>query len=108
MKRLVLASAVAGFLVAIPVSDVVWGKAHVPLGKVQVCHKGEVITVSQNALGAHQGHSDCQLPACDFNNVFFTGDACGFTDTDADGRCDGLNPRADAGGVTPACPAGTF
>lgn len=106
MKRLVLLSAVAGFLLAIPVSDVVWGKAHVPIHKVQVCHKGQTITVSENALGAHHGHGDCQLPACDFNNVFFTGDACAVIN--AGGNCGGLAPRDDAGGETDACPPGTF
>ena len=107
MKRLILSFAVAGFLIAIPASNALWGKGHVPLGKVQVCHKGQVNTVSQNALPAHVGHGDCQLPVCDFNNVFFTGDACEVS-VGSDGRCTGLNAREDAGGVTAACPAGTF
>ncbi len=81
-------------------------KAHVPLGKVQVCHKGQTITVSENALPAHHRHDDCQLPACDFNNVFQTGDAC--TSNNAGGECTGLATRDDAGGITDACPVGTF
>lgn len=107
MKRLMLSFAAVGFLVAIPASNAVWGKGHVPIGKVQVCHNGSVNTVDDNALPAHLGHGDCQLPVCDFNNVFHTGEACGFT-AGSDGKCAGLNPRDDAGGVTAGCPAGTF
>lgn len=103
--------AVAALIVALPASESVEGKGHVPLNKVQVCHDGdfggEVITVSKNALNAHLNHGDCQLPACDFNNVFFTGDGCDVIDS-GDGTCTVPNPRADAGGATPACPAGTF
>lgn len=107
MKRIVGLLIVAMAIAAIPASHVVWGKAHVPLGKVQVCHKGKTITVGQAALGGHQVHGDCQLPACDFNNVFHTGDPCS-TAGASDGRCAVPNARRDAGGVTAACPAGTF
>jgi hypothetical protein len=110
-KRGVFLSIVVGALVAIPVAQVVWSKAHVPLNKVQVCHKGEkVISVDQSSLSDHRSHGDFQVPACDFNNVFFTQDDCSFvSDGDGDGFADaGLNPRADAGGVTPACPPGAF
>ena len=113
MKRILILSVVAAFMLALPASSLVWGKAHVRLGKIQVCHIGdegdEVITVSASALGAHLGHGDCQVPACDFNNVFQTGDDC--TDVggpDELGRCTGLNMRQDAGGQTDACPAGSF
>ena len=82
-------------------------KGHVPLGKAQVCHKGEVITVSENALPAHlDEHGDCQLPACDFNNVFHTGEVC--ESNNPGGQCLLQNPRDDASGVTPGCPPGRF
>ena len=96
MKRLLGLLTVTAFLLAIPVSHFVLGKGHVPLNKVQVCHKGETITVSKNALNAHINHGDCQLPACDFANVFNTGDPC---------DCDDLAPPDSACGETPACPA---
>ena len=102
--------AVAALIVALPASESVEGKGHVPLNKVQVCHDGdfggEVITVSKNALDAHLNHGDCQLPACDFNNVFHTGETCDANN--AGGRCTLANPRDGADGITPGCPAGTF
>lgn len=76
MKRLLISLAVMGSLAAIPLSNALWGKGHVPIHKAQVCHKGEVITVSRSAKGSHLQHGDCGLPACDFNNVFSTGDDC--------------------------------
>ena len=96
MKRLFVLFTVAAFLLAIPLSHVLLGKGHVPSNKDQVCHKGKVITVSQSALAAHQAHGDCLLPACDFANVFHTGDPC---------DCNNLAPRDDAAGKTPGCPA---
>ena len=108
MKRLVGLSVVLGLLLAIPASHQVFGKAHVRVGKVQVCHKGKTITVSENALRAHLRHGDIQLPACDFNNVFQTGDNCGdVVDSNNDGQADFGN-RDDAGGMTDACPEGAF
>lgn len=110
MRRLLIAVAVVGSLAAIPASHVFLPKAHVPLNKTQVCHQGdvngEVITVSNNATGAHLGHGDCELPACDFNNIFFTEDACSVSN--AGGRCAVPNERNPADGSTPACPAGRF
>ena len=105
MKGLLVSIAVAGSLAAIPVSNALWGKAHVPLNKVQVCHKGTVRTVSKNALGGHERHGDCQLPACDFNNVFMSGGSCDGEDS-SDGKCLLPFPRDEA--ETDACPAGTF
>lgn len=107
MKRVLGLLVVAIAIAAIPASHALWGKAHVPIGKVQVCHKGATITVGQSALGGHVGHGDCQLPACDFANVFHTGDPCS-TSGATGGKCALPNPRNDAGGVTPACAAGTF
>lgn len=109
MKRFLGFSLAGAFLLAIPASHLLWGKAHVRLGKVQVCHKGEVISVRDAALAAHHRHGDCQLPACDFNpdNIFQVGDAC--DSNNAGGDCSGLaEPRIDAGGLTDACPPDTF
>lgn len=106
MIRTISLCAVLTVLLAIPASHLVWGKGHVRIGKVQVCHKGEVLTVSENALRAHLKHGDCQLPACDFNNVFQTGDACEVSN--GGGRCELADERDPADGVTPGCPEGTF
>lgn len=103
MKRVVLAIAVAGLLV--PAAQLVFGKGHVPVKRAQVCHRGRVIEVSENAVSGHQTHRDGQLPACDKNNIFFTGDACP-ADGDGDGFADLANPRATA--LTEACPPGKF
>ncbi len=92
MKRLLVSLAVVGSLAAIPVSNALWGKGHVPAHKSQVCHKGETITVGTAAMGSHLDHGDCQLPVCDFNNVFSTGAAC--NSNNAGGQCAGLNTPA--------------
>ncbi len=91
-------------------AGVAFGKAHVPVGEIQVAHRGVVKQLPAQALGGHLQHGDFQLPVCDFNNVFLNGgDASSVADLDGDGFADaGLAPRADAGGVTPACPPGTF
>ena len=84
-----------------------YAKAHVPVKKVQVCLNGKVIAVGARALAPLTEHtSACQLPACDFNNVFLQGDTCSNEATD--GRCDLQEMRSDAGGITPACPPGTY
>ena len=111
MKQFVSLVTVLSFLLIIPGSNLIGvPKGHVPVGKVQVCHDGdpvETITVSENALDAHLRHGDCQLPACDFNNVFHTGESCTIEGA-TDGRCALANARDDAGGQTPGCPAGRF
>lgn len=108
MKRILVLSIAAAFLLAVPASHLVFGKGHVPTNKIQVCHKGKVVTVGASALADHLGHGDCQLPACDFSNVFHTGDPCDAIDSSGDGKCDLPNLRDDAGGLTPGCPAGTY
>jgi hypothetical protein len=105
MKRLFVFVIFGAFLLALPAAQFVSGKGHVPTGKVQVCHKARTLTIGQESLADHQGHGDGQLPACDFNNVFHTGDACP-ADKDGDGKADLAKPRAEA--HTPGCPAGTF
>ena len=101
--------------VALPtvVPGVVWGKAHVPAGQVQVSHKGSTVrNLPASALDGHLRHGDIQLPACDFNNVFQEGDdVSNVVSSDATGvtySSIGFVPRADAGGITSACPPGTF
>lgn len=104
--------ALLGFVTAAWVG-VASAKGHVPADQVQVSHKGRVaLSVDAPALKGHSGHGDIQLPACDFNNIFLDGqdtsnviasDETGVTYSDR-----GFVPRADAGGVTPACPPGAF
>ncbi len=113
MKRILVSLAVVGSLAAIPVSNVLWGKAHVPVNKSQLCVNGTVRTVSASVAARMQrGASQsavCVLPACDFNNVFTVATGCaGLVDANRDGKCDLPFPRDDAGGVTLACPVGTF
>ena len=110
-NQLLLISIASASLLAITGSQMVWSKAHVPAGKVQMCHKGRAaLNVAAPAQFGHLRHGDFFLPACDFNNVFPAGADCsGVSDTNDDGFADaGLAPRADAGGITPACPVGTF
>jgi hypothetical protein len=114
MKRLtiLMISLASIFLLAILGTQAVWSKAHVPLNKVQVCHIDETIisdigvalSMNANALDGHLGHGDCQLPACDFANIFGTGAVCGRL-AGEDGRCLALAPRDEAEG-TPGCPVG--
>ena len=94
-------------------SGIVSGKAHVPAGMVQISHKGMVVkTFPAAALGGHLRHGDIQLPACDFNNVFGDGaDVSNVVSSDLSGVAYSdkpFQPRADAGGITPACPPGLF
>ena len=105
MKRylgFLMSLAVALMLLAIPASQSVWSKAHVPIDRLQVCHSGLTRVVKDKDLRNHLGHGDCRLPACDFNNVFLAGSACP-GDADGDGLCDLPSFRAPADGITPAC-----
>lgn len=108
--KLILLLVVAGMLAVS--GGVASGKAHVPVGEVQVAHRGVVKQLPAQALSGHLAHGDIQLPACDFNNIFIEGgdaskvvasDSSGVTYSDI-----GFVPRDDAGGITPACPPGTF
>jgi hypothetical protein len=91
---------------------VAFGKAHVPAGEIQVAHRGVVKQLPAAALSGHLQHGDFHLPACDFNNVFPEGgDASAVVSSDITGVTysdTGFVPRADAGGITAACPPGTF
>ena len=106
MKRALILSIVVGFLLALPALTLVWGKAHVPIKKVQVCHMpdADVITVGGSALKGHLEHGDFQVPACSNEIVRFTGADCSdLTDEDGDGKADGAEPIVDG---TPGCPVG--
>ncbi len=106
MKRLLPIAAIVVALLAMPASHLLGGKAHVPVHKAQVCHKGTVIVVSENAVQGHlRGHGDCHLPACDFANIFGAGASCTVDDR-GDGKCVLPLPRDEA--VNDACPAGKF
>lgn len=105
MKRILGVTIAVLAIAAIPGSHLLWGKGHVPVHKAQVCHRGRVIVVAEAAVQGHQVHGDCQLPACDFNNIFQSGQSCDFEDS-GDGTCALPNPRNEAS--TPACPAGKF
>ncbi len=106
MKRLLSLLVVVGFVLAIPASQLMWGKGHVPLGMRQVCHEGVVTNIAHRAFGSHRSHGDCLLPACDFNNIFIAGDACSTTSKAA--RCTLDNPREPANKLTAACPPGAY
>ena len=113
MKRCLVSSILIAVMLAIFALPVVTIGAHVQIGKVQVSHKGRTaLDIDIPALKAHLNHGDIQLPVCDFNNVFPDGsdvsnvissDGSGVTYSDI-----GFVPRLDAGGITPACPPGTF
>lgn len=106
-KYLVLMSiiAVAVALGALT-SGIALGKGHVPLGKSQVCHKGQMaINVDAGSLADHVGHGDIQLAACDAVEVYGKGADCsGVVDLDGDDKDDAaVTPVTSA-----ACPGDTF
>ena len=113
-KRQILFSFLLVVMLALAASGgVAFGKAHVAAGEVQLSHKGRTaIIVDAPALNAHLNHGDIQLPACDFGNVFGEGtDTSNVVSSDLSGvgySNKPFQPRIDAGGVTPACPPGTF
>lgn len=97
-KLWVLLFIVVAFLLAFGASHFIWEKSHAaPKPKVQICHLGDegpkVIDVSANALDAHLGHGDCQLPACDVgcDDVFQTGDECNNFVPNPVGQCSSLS-----------------
>ena len=72
MKRVLFALAVAVLLA--PAADVVFGKAHVPAHKEQVCHRGRVLAVGAAAEAAHLAHGDGEIQKEETG--FMTGDRC--------------------------------
>ena len=105
MKRFLALTIAGAVLLAIPASHLAFGKAHVPVLKAQICHngkKGKFVPVHKLEKYKLRGH--CELPACDFANIFpHNADCRGLVDEDGDGRCDLPNDRIDAAG-SPGCP----
>ena len=113
-------SLAGALLVAIPASQAVWSKAHVPLDRVQICDAGVVKNIKPNKLADKLTGDACRLTTCVFNTfamgaavplrdfIFLPDDDCDATDTDpADGFCDVTAPPFRDGisaiGITPAC-----
>jgi hypothetical protein len=110
MKRLSNLCIGAAVLVALSGSSLVWGKAHVPLDKVQVCTKnGHVRNVSVKQLERHLKSGGCRLPACDFAQVFVPKDDCSPVAAN-NGFCDGVDiPLLESAiGLTARCTANPF
>jgi len=116
-------SIVGGAFVALCLSQIAFGKAHVPEAKGQICASGIVLTVSDSAVRGFQERERargnrrgggmparaCILPACDFANVFNSAGGCeGLADADNDGLCDLEFERDSAEGITAGCPVGTY
>jgi len=56
--------------------QLVWGKAHEPAHKDQVCHKGIVLTVGSKVLKDHLGHGDSFIDKATRIPPLFAGDDC--------------------------------
>lgn len=103
-------------------SQTAFGKAHVPLDRVQVCDPGDdddhhdnrgavVKTLKVKKLADALADGACRLRACDFGNVVMTGDACDATDVmghpisgGANGICDSVEVVVNSGvGTTAQC-----
>ena len=111
MRKVIMLSALGLLLLALgmlhSVRTPLLSKGHVPFNKAQVCHNGEAMLVNQKGLSGHLSHGDCQLPACDNNNVFLVGDDCSslVDTTPEDDLCD-FNDRTQMTVPTPqASPA---
>ena len=76
MKRFLALTIVSAALVAIPASQLVFAKGHVPTNKTQVCHKGTIITIGIPAAKGHVKHGDKEIDVDTFTPPFFTGDFC--------------------------------
>lgn len=109
MKRVFLVSLVGTFFLTFSGFDLAWGKAHVPLGQIQVCRKDgrsnttRAVNATRRSGASLMSGGACRLPACDFANVFPAGTVCPNVDEDADGFCDLENERDDAVNLTAAC-----
>ena len=121
-KRLTLSIAVlAVALLALSGPVEVLAKAHVPLGRVQICSaNGTTQNISARQMQRRINDGACRLTACAFNKVndqgavtqqfiFLAGEECNPTDDNGDGFCDATGSPADvpkrlsAVNVTPAC-----
>ncbi len=120
MRNVFLSMVIVVVVLSLVGASVALAKAHVPLGRAQVCTaNGSVKNVSGRALSRLQGQGACRLTACAFNDVddgtlvqqfiFLPGDDCDATDDDGDGFCDAtgtprdIPKRLSAVNVTPAC-----
>ncbi len=121
VKRVVFLSIGVAVLLAIPAAEKVWGKAHVPLGRAQICTGGGTVkNVAARALRGRLAGGACRLTACVVNDVdddgdvitqyiFLPGGDCDSTDANGDGFCDAtgapkdIPKRLKAINVTPAC-----
>lgn len=122
-KRLFFSSIVLVAVLALALAGApeVSGKAHVPLGRVQICSaNGTVQNISPRQMQRRIGDGACRLTACAFNKtndggdvlkqfIFLDGGECDATDDNGDGFCDATGAPADvpkrlsAINVTPAC-----
>ena len=122
MQRTLVLAMLGAFLLSLSGAPLVWGKAHVPLGLVQICNDdGRARNVAPKRASRLLEETDaCRLPACAFNlvdpdgnviqqTVFPPDSDCFNTDANDDGFCDAsgtpgdVSPNRDARGVTQAC-----
>lgn len=108
-------------LLALAPAAEVSAKAHVPLGRVQICSpNGNVQNVSSRQMQRRLVQGACRLTACAFNDtdddgnvtkqfIFLAGDDCDPVDDNGDGFCDATGAPSDVPkrlsgiNVTPAC-----
>ena len=122
VKRFAISTALLA-LVVLALGGVaeVSGKAHVPLGRVQICSSsGTAQNISARQMQRRINEGACRLTACAFNRtnaddevtqqfIFLAGDECDPTDDNGDGFCDATGSPSDvpkrlsAVNVTPAC-----
>lgn len=99
MKKSLLLAAAAAVLLVLPASQIAWGKAHVPLGLVQVCtSNGKIKVIDEKKLTKELAKGACRWTTCApggvsnggfFDFVLQKKDACDNLDTSpADGFCD--------------------
>lgn len=122
MKRALILVVLCSVLFSLSGVHLAWGKAHVPLGLVQVCNahgRAKNVTPDRSNDLLERGNG-CRLPTCAFNltdddgnviqqTIFPPNSRCDNTDKDGDGFCDAsgtpgdVSPNRDARGVTQAC-----
>lgn len=115
MKQLISLLAVVAFVLGLGGTSAVLGKGHVQLQKIQVCTtSAKVKEVKANKLQKQLAKGSCLLPSCDFDHVFFKGEACVNVDVNEDGFCDLVDARDSANAfdnpedATPACYSGNY
>ena len=65
-------------------------------GKIDVCHNGNIINISENAWPAHEAHGDVRLDDQD-DDGYVPDNDCGFTGTNGMGDCDDANDAVNPG-----------